>query len=406
MKSYQKILFGLLGASTLFLTSTFAQDNAEIPLQPTEQPEVQIFPYQKTFTITAYYSPIEGQRRYIRGTLEADKKLNGNGTNGADGTPVFPGMIAAPKTIAFGTKMQIPNIGTVAVHDRGGAIVPAGEKGQTFDRLDVWMGQGDEGLNRALRWGRRNVLVTIYGQDTSIEENIDLSAISSEDLPINNTPISRAAAPTPTIIFRQDFGLGDVNNEIKTIKQKLTDLKYYQGVITENFDTSLYQALVKFQVDYEIIDNETAFGSGYFGPQTRKTLEKALTGLSPSKNHQINLIPVAAAQNNQDTYSQKVQLAGNGLSFLSQNLALGDSGQAVIELQTELAKLHLFGLEPTGNYGQVTAHAVYKFQQSQGLVENQNSAGAGAFGSSTRDKLASLVNNRIETRRTIASNSI
>jgi peptidoglycan hydrolase-like protein with peptidoglycan-binding domain/3D (Asp-Asp-Asp) domain-containing protein len=404
MNSHQKILLGLLGTTGLFLSTTFAQDNAEIPLPPTEQPEVQIFPYQKTFTITAYYSPIEGQKRYIRGTIEADKKLNGNGTNGADGTPVFPGMIAAPKNIAFGTKMQIPNIGTVAVHDRGGAIVPAGEKGQTFDRLDVWMGQGDEGLNRALRWGRRNVLVTIYGQDASIEENIDLSGISSEDLPINTTSISPAAAPTPTIIFRQDFGLGDVNSEIKVIKQKLTDLKYYQGTITENFDTSLYQALVKFQVDYEIIDNENAFGAGYFGPQTRKTLEKALTGLSPSKNHQINLIPIAAA-GNKDTYSKQVELAGNGLSFLSRDLGLGDSGQSVVELQTELAKLNLFGLEPTGNYGKVTAHAVFKFQQSQGLAEKETDTGAGSFGNITRNKLASLVNNRIEVRQAISNNS-
>ncbi|MCC6643813.1 hypothetical protein IT411_03620, partial [Candidatus Peregrinibacteria bacterium] len=87
----------------------------------TAEPTVQIFPYEETFTITAYYSPIEGPKRYIRGSLEADKKLNGNGTNGADGTPVYPGMIAAPKSIPFGTKMMIPGIGTVAVHDRGGA---------------------------------------------------------------------------------------------------------------------------------------------------------------------------------------------------------------------------------------------------------------------------------------------
>ena len=37
--------------------------------------------------------------------------------------------------------MQIPGIGFVAVHDRGGAI--------KNNRLDIWMGEGEEGLSRA-----------------------------------------------------------------------------------------------------------------------------------------------------------------------------------------------------------------------------------------------------------------
>lgn len=31
-----------------------------------------------TFIVTAYYSPVPGQNSYARGTLAADKKLNGN----------------------------------------------------------------------------------------------------------------------------------------------------------------------------------------------------------------------------------------------------------------------------------------------------------------------------------------
>lgn len=390
MNNRSKILLNLATLSLLLPITVSAQE--------AEAPEVQIFPYEQTFTITAYYSPIPGQERYVRGSLEADKKLNGNGTNGADGTPVFPGMIAAPKNIPFGTKMHIPGIGTVAVHDRGGAIVPAGERGEKFDRLDVWMGAGDEGLNRALRWGRRNVKVIVYGQDESIVENIDLSSVSAEDLPGNNAP------PTSTPVFRQDYGLGDTGAEIAEIKQKLTDLKYYQGEINENFDAPLYQAIVKFQLAYEIIDHDGEFGAGYFGPQTRRTLEKALQGLTPTTNHQNNLIPVAQAAPD-DNYSEKVKLAGNGLSFLSRDLKTGDSGQAVLELQTELAKLHLFGIEPTGYYGEVTAHAVFKFQQSQGLAGAEDSPGAGVFGPLTRNKLASLVNTRVETRRIIADNT-
>lgn len=49
------------------------------------------------FIVTAYYSPLPDQSFYLKGNYDAEKKLNGNGTNGASGVPVFTGMIAAPK---------------------------------------------------------------------------------------------------------------------------------------------------------------------------------------------------------------------------------------------------------------------------------------------------------------------
>lgn len=388
LKIHFTILAALLGLSPGI---AFAQDAEDIT------PEVQIFPYETTFTITAYYSPIEGQKRYIKGSLEADKKLNGNGTHGADGTPVFPGMIAAPKTIPFGTKMLIPGIGTVAVHDRGGAIVPAGERGQKFNRLDVWMGSGDEGLNRALRWGRRNVRVVVYGVDSNIAENIDLSTISSADLPGHSAAVTSVDNPA-------DYGIGDQDSEITTIKQNFQKLGYFKGTINDTFDQDLYNSISKFQLDYEIIDSNNDFGAGFFGPQTRKVMNKALSGLSPSTNHKENLVPVAQAATS-DAQSERILLAGNGLSFLDRDLQLGDSGQAVLELQTELKKLNLFGIEPTGYYGEVTAHAVFKFQQSRGLITSKTTLGAGTTGSSTRQELAAILNSRVDTRRIIAQNT-
>src|SRR3989338_9310092 len=140
----------------------------------------ELFPYVKTFKISAYYSPCPGQTRYATGTYEGDIKLNGNGTNGADGTPVYPGMIAAPKTYEFGTKMDIPGIGIVAVHDRGGAIRATNGVEGVYDRLDVWMGYGDKGLERALNWGKRTVNVVVYGENSSLSEQIELADYSPD----------------------------------------------------------------------------------------------------------------------------------------------------------------------------------------------------------------------------------
>ena len=94
----------------------------------------------KTFIATAYYSPLPNQQKYYRGSYEADKKLNGEGNVASDGTPVFVGMIAAPRTYAFGTKIELEELGVVSVHDRGGAI----SANNGYDRIDIWMGYGDE----------------------------------------------------------------------------------------------------------------------------------------------------------------------------------------------------------------------------------------------------------------------
>lgn len=59
------------------------------------------------------------------------------------------------------------------MHDRGGAIVPAGERGYNYDRIDVWMGYGDEGLKRALWWGKRTISGYIVDQNSTVNIHID-----------------------------------------------------------------------------------------------------------------------------------------------------------------------------------------------------------------------------------------
>ena len=56
----------------------------------------------------------------------------------------------------FGTKFFIPGLGMATCLDRGGAIVAhdaPDSRGYAYDRLDVWMGAGDDGLTQALTWG-------------------------------------------------------------------------------------------------------------------------------------------------------------------------------------------------------------------------------------------------------------
>ena len=75
----------------------------------------------------------------------------------ASGHKIRPGdkFCAAPKSIPFGTMIDIPGYGRVPVLDRGGAIKEG--------RLDVYFDDGDgkSGHERALIWGVRNLQVKI-----------------------------------------------------------------------------------------------------------------------------------------------------------------------------------------------------------------------------------------------------
>lgn len=89
-------------------------------------------------------------------------------------------MIAAPKSYDFVTQIFFEGLGVGTVSDRGGAIVEAWERGQAYDRIDIWMGHGEPGLRRALAWGRREVVATIMPEGTTANMNpIDITGIDN-----------------------------------------------------------------------------------------------------------------------------------------------------------------------------------------------------------------------------------
>jgi 3D (Asp-Asp-Asp) domain-containing protein len=116
--------------------------------------------YERVFRVTGYYSPLPGQRRYVTGSYEGDIRLNGRGVMAADQTPVYLGMAAGPPFMQYGTKVILQDLrghdlpGVYTVHDRGSAIVG--------DRLDIWVGEGEEAIKKAFE-------ITGYYRATIIE---------------------------------------------------------------------------------------------------------------------------------------------------------------------------------------------------------------------------------------------
>ncbi len=350
-------------------------------------------PYQKTFVISAYYSPVANQTKYVTGSFDGDVRLNGEGVHSADGSLVYPGMVAAPKTYAFGTKMKISGVGVVAVHDRGGAIVRAGELRQPYDRLDVWMGYGDNGLQRALNWGRRTAEVTVYGLDPEIKEAVSLEGYSEAEKSLQ----SLQQEPQ---LFSNDLSLGSEGENVAKMQDALKNLGYLQDAVSKKFDDHTRDALILFQIDAEIVDSKADFGAGYFGPQTRQLLQDALRKNQKqpgsSSGATVQLTAISESTPTLATFSLKPA------NTFNRDLGPGDRGSDVMRLQQELKRLNLLGVQTSGYFGAVTEHAVMKLQQNLKVIADPEAVGAGHFGVLTRTHLNTLVAKRELTERLIA----
>ncbi len=319
--------------------------------------------FQWDFVTSAYYSPQAGQQHYLRGDFEAEKKLNGNGTNGASGREVFFGMIAAPRSLPFGTKIYIPGIGLGEVHDRGGAIKNS--------RIDIWMGAGDAGLHRALTWGKRAKRCTVYLPGAEIPEAILRKDVRDsflfKDVKLPDSVLSRLeTAQTGERTLKKGFR-GDDVQELQKQLQKLGFLKIETP--TKYFGGQTEAALVAFQIKNQIVADADAAGAGICGPRTRaalKNLREApdaeVSPAAPTKPQSV----VAAPQKSPVVFAE--------------SLTLGAQGAGVQELQASLQKLGFFHGRTTDFYGLQTAQAVFAFQKKHQLVVTENAPGASSVG--------------------------
>ena len=357
--------------SLFFFVSNLVLSSLVFFLVPTDV-SAQETSYKRMFLVSAYYSPLPGQTRYIRGTYEADIRLNGRGTNGADGTPVYVGMIAAPKTYAFGTKIEIPELGIGGVHDRGGAIIAR----ENYDRIDVWMGYGDSGLTRALNWGMRLVEGVVHAPESSLAENIDYSWISGKpsQYPSKKKQKKQQQKVTKTL------SLGDKSSEVKKLQKSLTDAGFFSGPLSGFFGEQTEQSIKRFQISQEVVLSENAYGAGVFGMKTRKALTKFLE--KEEKKH------TTVAQKKEST--QMAIISGLGKN---------STGEEVRILQSMLRNLGLYEKEQNGTYDTDTIAAVLAFQKSESIVTGDFDIGAGYFGKKTSAALKKVMAKKREKQK-------
>ncbi|MFA6039167.1 MAG: peptidoglycan-binding protein [Candidatus Peribacteraceae bacterium] len=299
-------------------------------------------PYRQDFLITAYYSPKPGQCCYVRGSYEADIELNGRGTNGASGVPVHPGMVAAPKAYPFGTRIDLPGLGVVTVEDRGGAITTL-EDGT--HRLDIWAGEGEEGLARALAFGLQRISGTVYPKGSrQPAESLALSAFTAD-----------WAELSPLLEGRE----------------RLMHVAVKQG------DRSASVQLLQ-----ELLQANGFFGrepTGFFGPETQKSLAAFLKAFSLEEPSDA-LSPRTAA----------FLLAAENISKEQPipKVQAGSPPARIADVQRLLRHLGYYRGRTHGKYDGNLRRAIVAYQRDQGVIASAGERGAGTVGPKTHDALA------------------
>jgi peptidoglycan hydrolase-like protein with peptidoglycan-binding domain/3D (Asp-Asp-Asp) domain-containing protein len=322
------------------------------PVQAAERP------YKQEFVVTAYYSPLPDQCCYFRGTYEEEIGFNGQGIKGADGTGVYPGMIAAPVTYPFGTRIKLDGIGVGTVHDRGGRII---EWSADAHRIDLWMGYGEEGLARALEWGVRHVSGTVY----PVADEMPAESIALDTFPSDSSKLAGVVKTDETLIL---LGLKaeDEGYSVRALQKSLTNLGYLDHEVTGLFGPATTEALKTFQSDYGIVGDGT-----HVDDKTNAAL--------------------VAARAMKDTRMPK----------LAVGLQKGSSGADVRQAQKLMRYLGYYNGRTDGRYSETLEQAVLKFQTDAGVVSDPTQVGAGTVGPNTNAAILSAWKLK-QTKREIA----
>lgn len=302
------------------------------------------------FIVTAYYSPQPNQNSYARGSYAADIKLNGNGTNGASGTPVFAGMIAAPKSYDFGTQIFFEGLWLGRVEDRWWAIVDAWVRWQPHDRIDIWMWYGDLGLKRARAWWVREV-TGVYVSDTEAKNlnPIDIEWISNGRVDLSQFPTTKAQSQ------------GGISAEIIEAFAEL-------GYIVEKEDVK--NMIFRFQVDQWILTSLTDDGAGNFGPKTKAAFFIAYRTFSELRTEDLNAIEKARQEllDERTAWAVRYNKASNSVAALSE-IQMWQKSPNILALQSFLSKEGYFTAKTDGKMKFTTVIALRKYQRANGIKQ-------------------------------------
>ena len=373
------------------------------------------FAYNKNkktkFRITAYYSPLPNQTHYIKWSYEAEVLMNGKGIRWASWKKVFSGMLAAPSKYPFWTKIYLKWLWVAEVADRWWAIVKAGQRKFKYDRIDIWCGYWEKGLQRAMFWWNRVIEWKIVSKKSKVSLNIKkipaprwtiYYAIKNPDylktgtikrkiylskkvsvIKIKKESINKSS---PIIPFHKKnknslFNWPIKNSDwVKKLQKVLKEMKLYSGKIDWQYK-NIRKIILSFQLKNKIIRKKTDLWAGNFGPKTRKTLKQKYN-IFKEKIKQKKL----EKKKKLEKQKKAKKLAKQKIKFIW-NIKFWDISPQVRELQKILKKLWYFKYKDTAIFGEKTKKAILKYQLDKKIIPNSKIYWAGMFWPKTKKSL-------------------
>jgi len=353
---------------------------------------------ERAFTVTAYYSPESGQVFYYKPSFQEEVILNGEWHYGASGKKVFNGMLAWPATYLFGSIIYFPGLWVGEIADRGGAIVLSWERGQSRDRIDIWMGKGEEGLIRALTFGKKNM--TGYFCDNSLATSTKNSFLRE------NVPVLKNFFDIALWIQQLDEGRNDIRT--RTLQKYLVKLGYlHKKYRNGEYETNTKKALCRYQVAKRILSSRSR-DCWVFGSATRYTMKLDMQSkwLLPANLYATwtfaSLIDFAKYYNG---YPPELSKPSKSFKVLTEETTISkpkiflfyraytkwQQSSEIKILQNFLHDQWLYSGKVDGVYSKVVTDAVYDFQKKYSLISDSDPLTLRGFlGPKTRTKINEL----------------
>lgn len=315
---------GILVEEKLIALNEDSSENIEEETTDNQIETVEPVKDVRYFYVTAYYSPVPGQRTYITWSYAWDIRLNWGWKKAASWKKVFDWLLAAPSNYKFGTKIELEWMWVWEVSDRWWAIVKSWVSWNSFDRIDVWMWYWDEWLYRALKWWKRKIMWKVVP---------------------STMPVSMEFAWASILKYWEI--IVDAKNpseeDVTKLQNLLTDVKIYSWAIDWKYE-SIKESLIKYQVENNIISSKDDDQAGYFWTKTLAVLrEEFWSDVFKSKNNELDDDVILSSE-----IKEKLNLLNNKVSLLIDN-KFGKNTAKSIEYREKLRELILRQTKNTRN---------------------------------------------------------
>lgn len=355
---------------------------------------------KKLYIVTAYYSPLPDQKVYLRWSYEADIKLNWAWIAWASWKNVFPGMLAAPKSYNFWTKIFLEWFWVWEVSDRWWAIISINNWESKVDRIDIWMWKWEEWLKRALQWGKRKI--NGYNVSNDTEVSIDLNKFPAPDSAIKS--LSKESW-----ILSENVWINSPIEKIKELQTTLKEMWFYFWDIDWIYSDNLKNWIANYQLKEWLIDSISDMRAWYTWVKTRTSIKTNFAFYK--KNNDEKILLVKQEEERQKKLAQakaekKAKVEKEIIKKVDDHIASiwtpedWETSLEVRNLQKTMKLLWYFDDKDTAIFWEKTKQSIINYQLDKWIIKDESSKNAWIIDNKTLAKIKEDLTNKIKANIT------